>query len=177
MFKQINIPIKIPNIPVGIKLVQNSGSHDRHKFLYTEKLDDINIASISLYSCGKEFDEIFLSQLPKKLLDIEVPSVYFMTISKENKNANYLPIHIDKGRRCALNFYTKCNDEITEFYNEDGKFLNSFIAKKDSVWLLDVSKPHSVKFNSNSKRNGITLSFKHKNYERIENSLKEYIKC
>lgn len=177
MFTKLNLSISMPTMPLTRQLVQHSGSHDRAKFLHTDKLDEVSIAGIKLYSCGKEFDEKVLSQLPKELLNVEVPYVYVMDVEKEDTKANYLPPHIDRGRRCALNIYTECAEEVTEFYDENANMLDSFSATKGSAWLLDVSKPHAVKFNSNAKRSGITLSFRHKNYDKIAAALKGYKKC
>lgn len=177
MFSELNLPISIPAMPLSRQLVQHSGSHDRAKFLHTDKLDETKIAGIKLYLCGEKFDTEILSQLPKELLDVEVPYVYAMDVEKESTEANYLPPHIDRGRRCALNFYTECGEEVTEFYDANTNLLGSFSAKKGSAWLLDVSKPHAVRFNSSAKRSGVTLSFRHKNYDKIADVLKGYIKC
>lgn len=177
MFAQLSIPLKIPKIPIEKKLVQHSGSHDRNKFLHTDSLQDDNIAGIKLYSCGEIFDSEIIKQLPKKLIDAEIPSVYFMEVEKENKKANYLPPHIDRGRRCAINFYIECSGEITEFYDKNIKLMASFSANNNSAWILDVTKPHAVKFKTGNRRSGITLSFKHRSYEKIVSELKDYIQC
>lgn len=171
-FKKLNFGVTLQPVPTDKVLVQHSGSHDRNKFLHTDKLDEANIAGIKLYSCGTKFDSEIIEQLPQELVSIETPSVYYMEVEKENNEATYLPPHIDRGRRCALNFYIDCDEEVTEFYDENANMLGSFSATKGSAWLLDVSKPHSVKFNNSNKRTGITLSFKHKNYEQVVSALK-----
>ena len=85
-----------------------------------------------------------------------------------------IPPHTDSGIKSTINFYIKTDDCLTQFYefntnspktrqvdNQSDGFLfnendliktDSFVAKPNEVWLLDVSKPHSVqpqtKFNS-----------------------------
>jgi hypothetical protein len=87
---------------------------------------------------------------------------YFMPLVMEVYN-NLAP-HIDDGVRASLNFYVTPANCITQFYDvvEDKpvrilgsgggktftkdclKQTESFIAQQGDIWLLNVSKPHSV---------------------------------
>jgi hypothetical protein len=109
--------------------------------------------------------------------------------------------HTDSGILCTINVYTKPDNCITNFYNfksnqnikefkiqnqTNGSLYNraqldlfgSFSAAEDEVWLLDVTKPHSVNSNSknlipNTVREAIVLQSRYYNYDEVSEMLKE----
>jgi hypothetical protein len=112
---------------------------------------------------------------PKKqeLLNL-IPEKYHKDISITLMKINMeIPIHTDTGIKSTLNFYIKTNDCLTQFYKttENTKFnridphpeagflfdedevirTHSFVAQDNEAWILDVSKPHSVKLGGNFK--------------------------
>jgi hypothetical protein len=165
--KKFNVPVTLNNL----LLIQELGTKDKKDYKYTNFTGDKKIASIKFYDFDAKQKDIILQNLPLELLNIETPTVWYMEVEKETQDVSCLPIHVDRGRRCSLNIYTKCNDEETCFYDNLGNKISSFVAKENDVWLLDVSKPHSVNFNSAKIRRGITLSFKHASYAKIKDIL------
>lgn len=154
------------------ELIQESGNNDRHKYQYTNHVQDNSVASIKFYELDADVKNIVLSKLPANVLNLEKPNVYYMEVDNTNDNAMYLPPHVDRGRRSAINFYVDCNDEKTNFYKNIGGNLvdqGSFVAKSKDVWMLDVSQPHSVKFANKHKRKAITLSFKKLKFNTLAN--------
>lgn len=77
-----------------------------------------------------------------------------------------IPPHIDSKITATINFYIKTDNCLTQFYSlntrkpktkqienqttghlfeiEDLEEVDNFIAKPGEIWVLDVSKPHSV---------------------------------
>lgn len=106
------------------------------------------------------------------------------------KAKSFAAPHIDQNRLCAINFYVKANGEETVYYKDPineyvvnyGPYglynkvylpewltrVDSFVAKTDEVWCLDVSKIHSVEnFTEGEDRISITVGFKDKTYEDV----------
>jgi len=105
--------------------------------------------------------------------------------------------HTDSGIRATINIYLEPDDCVTNFYKiptetrvdvfqvpnqTNGRAFNpkqlilydSFTAKKDEVWLLDVTKPHSVISNKSSvNRTAIVLQTNDYSYEQVKEMLKE----
>lgn len=168
-FLKLNLSSLNPPTSIeGLTLAQVAGAKERSRYKYTDTIPDQDIAEIRLYAIPNEVAEYMLKQLPQNILNIEVPKVYYMEVVCAG-SASYLPPHIDKGRRCALNLYVDCAEEETIFY---GDTQESFVAKNNEAWLLDVSKPHSVKFSADRKRIAYTFSFKHAKYEKLANILR-----
>jgi hypothetical protein len=100
------------------------------------------------------------------LFDI-VPAQYkdYFTVTVMRINAQ-IPPHTDSGIKSTINIYIDTDDCVTQFYkfkntdpatqqvaNQTDGFIfdetdlektNSFIAKPNQAWLLDVSQPHAV---------------------------------
>lgn len=115
--------------------------------------------------------------------------VNLMRINRE------IPPHTDTGIKVTINFYYKTENCITQFYNFNGeprkyqienqvdgyiydesdlKKTDSFIAKNYEAWILDVTKPHSVKpFSGIKERVAITLATFTHSYEDVCNMLIE----
>jgi hypothetical protein len=77
-----------------------------------------------------------------------------------------IPPHTDSNITATINFYIKTDNCLTQFYSlktdkprkkqlqnqttgylfavEDLDIVDNFVAKSGEIWLLDVSKPHSV---------------------------------
>jgi len=108
--------------------------------------------------------------------------------------------HTDSEILSTINIYVNPDDCTTSFYNIDadsnpttiqiknqtnGRVFNvsqlslhdSFIAKTDEAWLLDVTNPHSVTSNkvdaSNVNRIAIVLQTKYYSFEQVQEMLKE----
>jgi hypothetical protein len=108
--------------------------------------------------------------------------------------------HTDSGILTTINIYNNPDDCTTTFYDipkdikidtmqvknqTNGKvfkethlsFYDSFVAKKDEAWLLDVTNPHSVTSNktgiSTINRTAVVLQTKFYSFDQVKEMLKE----
>jgi hypothetical protein len=117
---------------------------------------------------------------------------FCLTLMKIN---TIIPPHTDTGILVTINFYLETNNCITQFYKFNGEpkkyqvenqtdgFIydendliktQSFIAKKNDVYLLDVSQPHSVKpIGEMKERTGLSISTNTYSYDDMCNMLYE----
>jgi hypothetical protein len=106
-------------------------------------------------------------------------------------NAPYIRPHTDSDTLTVLNFYQQTADAVTMFYNiknnnpdkiknqtsgyvynlKDLSPLESFVAKAGDVWLLDVSKPHSVLSSNKEERIALCLHTNKLTYKDVKNIL------
>lgn len=107
-----------------------------------------------------------------------------------------IPPHTDSGIKTAINIYLETSDCVTQFYDfgpntpntyqignqTDGVIYEeqdlvescSFIAKPNEIWVLDVTKPHSVKpRGALSKRVAVTLATNKYDFDQVCELLKE----
>jgi hypothetical protein len=140
------------------------------------------------YTVYKQVDfpyKAILNHFPKKLLQNEIPIVHWQTF----EGGSLVPPHVDKGRLCAINYYIQTNNEKTITYRKkrDGARLetingiitnesfipewieeeDTFIAKCEDLYLLDVSKPHSVINMTEHARISISFSYYKTIYEQL----------
>ncbi len=105
--------------------------------------------------------------------------------------------HTDSDRKVGINFYIKAENAITTFFEKkesttesekvkgqtNGFVFNQsdlipgrkFIAKPGDIWILDVSKIHSVINPSGQERIAYSLSSNVLSYEETVELLKDYI--
>lgn len=125
---------------------------------------------ISYYNFESDFD--LFSFLPEKYRKL-----FFSRYLEVTGN---LPPHTDSGILCTINFYIQPSNCITSFWTvtnssakpyqlvnqTNGKIFpyealqyeNSFYAEENDIWLLDVSKPHSVLCPNSTVRKALCLS-------------------
>jgi hypothetical protein len=107
-----------------------------------------------------------------------------------------IPPHTDSGIKVAINVYLQTEDCVTQFYEfgidnpstyQIGSQTNgaiyqesdlvesaSFIAKPGEVWVLDVTRPHSVKPRGEiKKRVAVTLATDAYDFDQVCDLLKE----
>lgn len=107
-----------------------------------------------------------------------------------------IPPHTDSGILFTINCYVETDNCLTQFYKvntknptttkmvmqttgriyreEDLEPTESFIAKPGEVWILDVSKPHSIKpLGEFKERVAITLSSMKYHYDDVRSMLYE----
>jgi hypothetical protein len=134
------------------------------------KEKDFYKASITKFPI-KNHAEHFLSLLPKKLLKEEIPETVLNIIDPtgSDKHAMLGP-HIDRIRKCAINFYINPIGEETKYYSyAAGKVtqVDSFIAKQNECWLLNTDIPHSVDLKPNHIRKILSFSFVNTPFEKV----------
>lgn len=127
------------------------------------------------YTASNEDTERVISQLPRHLLDIEVPKVWVLDIRPTDDECVMLAPHIDGVRVTAINIYSNTNGERTCYYEygAGGEIteVDSFTAKDGDVWLMDVSKPHAVELKPGKTRRVLTISFITTPYEVVRQVL------
>lgn len=107
-----------------------------------------------------------------------------------------IPPHTDSGIKAAINVYLQTEDCVTQFYDIASETANtyqlttqtngviyeeadlvksaSFIAKPGEIWVLDVTKPHSVKPQGDiKKRVAVTLATDAYDFDQVCDLLKE----
>lgn len=177
MFVKLKHPFKIPHF-------KTLESHMR----YGEVIDDTFV--------GIEYFKIDVDQQEvNNLLDI-IPKQYqkdfCLTLMKVNTR---VPPHTDSGINVTLNYYVETGNCMTNFYrfkdtpqsyqienqtdghiySEDSvEFVDSFCAESGEVYLLDVTKPHSVEPDSNfSMRTAFSLATSTYTFNEVSQMLKQ----
>lgn len=176
------LDLSVPDISFsrdGLTLVQVSDVHNRDKYKYTRAVkEDALPTPLKIYTLPKEVSDAIIAQLPKSVLEKEIPRAYYMEMPKPCKESKHLPPHIDRARRCAINIYLECAGEETKFYEDiDGGLYekDSFIAKPNEAWILDVSKPHSVSMKESMLRSSISISFRKLSFDKLNALLQESV--
>jgi hypothetical protein len=110
---------------------------------------------------------------------IKEPYRKYFNINVLNINTPYVPPHTDSNIKVSINFYIQTNNCKTSFYKfknsnytvkkldnqtnggifdlEDLNEVDSFIAKDNEAYVLDVTHPHSVTNLSNTNNNRIAI--------------------
>ena len=133
-------------------------------------------SAISYYHI-KDF-EYFKSAFNTLAFDIEPDTVWYMEV--EFYEPGYLNPHVDHGPICCINYHIESCEAKTDFYSINGKTKNkavfthdeltledSFIAKDNEAWLLDISKPHSVYSSKTGIRKSITWQWLNHSFREI----------
>lgn len=124
----------------------------------------------STFEVSDEVKSEVLSIIPKDLLDIEVPHVWYLEVSGSEDDTTMVPPHIDDFRVCTINYYINTNDETTFFYEYKSGIMEeieSFSAKMNQFWVLNTTIPHSVKLVPNKTRKMIGASFIETPFEKV----------
>jgi hypothetical protein len=173
-FKKMNIAIDYKDAILSDKtLIQVSDVHNRRRYKYTEwQKETAPPTPLLMYCLSSEAEKKILRQLPAAVLEREVPRVYYMQMPKPCAESKALPPHIDRGRRAAINIYTKCSGETTQFFDaHEGSrellLVESFVAREGEAWLINVSQPHAVLMTDSPERCGISLSFRHTRFDEL----------
>tara|TARA_R110000772_G_scaffold3256_3_gene11766 strand:+ start:6934 stop:7488 length:555 start_codon:yes stop_codon:yes gene_type:complete len=122
---------------------------------------------------GSRSSDYIVSQLPKSLLQHEVPELSVLEVTAPIDKDSFLAIHRDLARVAAINYYIDSDEEeVTSFFDWDDETntateKSNFIAKTDETWLLNVSELHSVKIKAGHTRRILSMSFTRTNYETI----------
>jgi hypothetical protein len=172
-FCQLPFKVVVPEFdPSNWRMAQVADVPDRSRYKYTLWEKEIAPPTpLHVFSIPEPFASELLNQLPKKLLEREIPGVYYMKMEKPHP-ASTVPPHVDIGRRTAINIYIDCAGEVTEFFEADEQnqsltSMGSFTACAGDAWLLNVSKPHAVRMGAADLRSCISFSFRHSRYAEL----------
>lgn len=128
-----------------------------------------------VYDTREEDEKRIIAQLPKKLLDLEVPRLWVLNIQAAEDGKSMLAPHTDIGRVTTVNFYSNTNGERTCFYEYGAggaiKEVGSFVAKDGEAWVLDVSNPHGVELVKGKTRRVLSLSFLTTPFDKVMEAL------
>lgn len=142
---------------------------------YNRSLEDkYDAIPTSTYLLPQEVTLNLLSQLPKKVLELEIPQVFILKVDPSDSPFPILAAHVDLNRSCGINIYIEANGERTHYYDWDSttKTLSEtecFIAKKGECWLMDTTIPHSVSLVTGMQRVMLTFSFVKSPYQTVKN--------
>jgi hypothetical protein len=137
--------------------------------LSLKKNVDYDAAIANTFEVSDQLKSEVLSKIPKELLNIEVPHIWYLEVTGGD-NKTMIPPHIDSFRICTINYYINTNGESTHYYNyEPGivKEIESFCSKDNECWILNTTIPHSVKLIPGKTRSILGASFLNTPYERV----------
>jgi hypothetical protein len=114
----------------------------------------------------------FIEQLPRKLLSLETPYVFLLSLPAADVAEPVLPAHRDFNKTCGINVYLEANGELTKFYHWDrekreAEFVEEFCSATGEIWLMDTDVPHSVVLVRNKTRRLLTFSFIKLTYNEV----------
>jgi len=131
---------------------------------------EYDAAIANTFEVSDEIKSEVLSTIPRELLDIETPHIWYLEVTGTDDTETMVPPHIDSFRICTINYYIQANGETTHYYNyESGdiKEIDSFCAKTNECWILNTTIPHSVKLLTGKTRSVIGASFINTPFEKV----------
>jgi len=131
---------------------------------------DYKPAIANTFEVSDQIKSDVLRMMPKDLLDIEVPHIWYLEVTGTDDDKTMVPPHVDSFRICTINYYLKANGETTHYYNYvsgNMEEIGSFCAKTNECWILNTTIPHSVKLLPEETRSVIGASFIHTPFEII----------
>jgi hypothetical protein len=138
--------------------------------LSLKKQVDYQAAFARTFEVSEQIKSSVLEMIPKDLLDIEVPHIWYLEVTGTDDDKTMVPPHIDSFRICTINYYLKANGETTHYYkyvSGDIEEIDSFCAKTNECWILNTTIPHSVKLLAGETRSVIGVSFIDTPFERV----------
>jgi len=130
---------------------------------------DVNLLA---YKAPPDVAEQILQQLPKTLLDKEIPDIFVAKFSKKNIPDMLLP-HIDFGRRCAIDIFLSPGNELvlTHFHineeNEILEVLETSTINEYTTIALNTRTLHSATLLNNYCEYFISISFRKIKYNDL----------
>ena len=131
---------------------------------------DYDAAIANTFEVSDQIKSSVLEMIPKDLLDIEVPNIWYLEVTGTDDDKTMVPPHIDNFRICTINYYLQTNGETTHYYNYvsgDMEEICSFCAKTNECWILNTTIPHSVKLLTGKTRSVIGASFINTPFEKV----------
>ena len=157
---------------------------------YQDILYSYGKGHIRFYKISKVVENYLLSFLP------EHSRIYFKG-QLMKIDGNYITPHTDSDRQVTINFYVNTGNAMTLFWDKkenttdtiqvngqtNGYVYNTqdlilkhkFVAEPNSVYILDVSKIHSVCMTGKEERLAFCLSSNYYNYNQTFELLKDLI--
>lgn len=116
--------------------------------------------------------DVFIDQLPKKLLELERPYVIILELPASSTDNPVLPAHRDYNKTCGINVYLETHGEVTKFYNwnrtdKKSEYVEEFCAGTGEIWAMNTDVPHSVELKPNKARKMLSFCFTKLSYEQV----------
>jgi hypothetical protein len=176
-FQKLNFSINVKNLSIDTidkKHDDKYSSFQKYGVALLKKQKFISTTIDSHYADDDAKQKI-LSQLPSSIFEIETPDIGIVELFAKDGDGNgtsiLAPPHVDPGRITCINIYENINGEETSFYEyERGGKINkvaSFIAQNGDVYMLNVSKPHSVEMIPGKSRKFFTVTFRKTPFEKL----------
>lgn len=173
-FKKLSLMLDVASVNKEVDLLRGHGAYtawQKYGIAYKRRVD-FNAATNASYHLDERDKLQIVQQLPKGLLEVEVPDVWLLHAKAESYEGRVmLPPHVDGVRQCSINVYFKTNGEKTAYYEyRNGGNIDevaSFVAQPGDVYLLNSDKPHSVEVNG-EPRQSVSISFITTPYEVVE---------
>ena len=156
---------------IALPLFRRITRHQKYSKQQADKYDLLPVDVMLMP--GSRARDYVLAQLPKSVLQHEVPELSILEVAAPKDRDSVLAIHVDLARVAAINYYIDgADDEVTSFFDwDDDKKIatekSNFTAKTGETWILNVSEPHSVRMKAGHTRRVLTMSFTHTDYETL----------
>ena len=116
--------------------------------------------------------DLFIDQLPSKLLELERPYVIILELPASDVANPILPAHRDYNKTCGINVYIEASGEVTKFYHwdrekQESQFVEEFCAKQGEIWAMDTDVPHSVTLVPHKARRMLSFCFTKTKYSEV----------
>lgn len=144
---------------------------------YNKDIDNkYDLVPTSTYTIPDNVILNLINQLPKAVLDIEIPQVFILRMDASKASLPTLAAHVDFNRSCGINIYIEANGERTHYYDWDNETktlteTESFVANSNDCWLMDTQVPHSVSLVTGKQRSMLTYSFVKAPYKKIKEAI------
>jgi len=156
---------------------------------YTKDFDGVERGSHYYEFADQDYEKAFIERfLPEELVGFFDAKI--MVLDYPN-----IPPHVDNGSKVTINMYVETAGATTTFYSDDPKSADiaerlenqsdggalfdastlnvdsSFVAEKGDVYLLDISKIHSVDFaDTEAKRVVIVIQSSSLSYDDVKDA-------
>lgn len=171
-FKQLPIELNqrypLEDLKYSVHMV-----HDRwQKYgVALKKKVDYDPAIATTYFVSSNVKDSILAIIPKGLLQIEYPEVWYLEVSGgDGGKPSIVPPHIDRFRKTVINFYLATNKETTTFYQYSDSSVDviaEFSSGNNECWVLNTDQPHSVSMIPGKSRAIVSISFIHTPYSEV----------
>lgn len=116
--------------------------------------------------------DLFIDQLPSKLLELERPYVIILELPASDVANPVLPAHRDYNKTCGINVYIDASGEVTTFYHwdrekQESQYVEEFCAKAGEIWAMNTDVPHSVTLVPNKARRMLSFCFTKTKYDEV----------
>jgi hypothetical protein len=158
---KLDIQIDVnPLYGLNLPLYKTIAKHQKHSNEQAKSHDRLPIDILAIPS--RRTRDYILDQIPNGVLQVEVPELSILEVTVPlNSKSPVIGAHVDLGRIAVFNYYMETNGEITSFPED------SFIAEDGDMYLMDVTKVHTVSLVPGTRRRILSMSFYRADFETL----------